>query len=204
MGRSLPGIDGTVLNKKQLELMNKAVSSTIDLLMQSKTTIHVIDPTLNVAPPAQFINDVGAPNTLTPFSPTDPFAAGFNFMSFVEQTGGKYFYGRNDLNNEIEASIVRNTSFYTLSYMPSDPIQDGKYRRIDIRMNEPNLIVQTKQGYYPTLPDQTTVTANDLRFDLHEALVSSVIYNGVGLRLQRCQWVRKAWPPARSRSTIVL
>jgi len=33
----------------------------------------------------------------------------FNFKSFVEQTGGKYFYGRNDLNNEIEDSIARNT-----------------------------------------------------------------------------------------------
>jgi hypothetical protein len=33
VGRSFPGIDGTVLDKKQLELMNKAISSTIDLLM---------------------------------------------------------------------------------------------------------------------------------------------------------------------------
>ncbi len=187
VGRSFPGINGTVLDKKQLELMNKAISSTIDLLMQSRTTIYVIDPTVNAAPPAQFINDVGGPNTLTPFSPTDPFATGFNFMSFVEQTGGKYFYGRNDLNNEIGDSIARNTNFYTLSYMPSDPIHDGKYRKIDIRMKNPNFIVQAKQGYYPTQPDQTTVTANDLRFDLHEALVSGMTYNGVGLRLQRCQ-----------------
>jgi hypothetical protein len=31
------------------------------------------------------------------------------------------------------------------------------------------------------------VTARDLQFDLHEALVSGMTYNGVGLRLQRCQ-----------------
>jgi len=187
VGRSFPGIDGTVLDKKQLELMHKAISSTINLLMQSRTTIYVIDPTVNAAPPAQFINNVGGPNTFTLSSAIDPFATGFNFKSFVEQTGGKYFYGRNDLNNEIEDSIARNTNFYTLSYMPSDLIQDGKYRKIDIRMKESNLIVQTKQGYYPTPPDQTTVTANDLRFDLHEALVSNMTYNGVGLRLRRCQ-----------------
>jgi hypothetical protein len=155
--------------------------------MQSRTTIYVIDPTVNAAPLPQFINDVGGPNTITPFSSTDPFATGFNFMSFVEQTGGKYFYGRNDLNNEIEDSISRNTNFYTLTYVPSDPIQDGKYRKIDIRMKDPHLIVQAKQGYYPTQPDQSTVTAKDLQFDLHEALVSGMTYNGVGLRLQRCQ-----------------
>jgi VWFA-related protein len=187
VGRSFPGIDGRVLDKKQLDLMNKVISGTIDLLMQSRTTIYVIDPTLNAAPPAQFINDVGGPNTLTPFSPTDPFATGVNFKSFVEQTGGKYFYGRNDLNNEIEDTIARNTNFYTLSYMPRDSIQDGKYRKIDIHMKNPNLIVQAKQGYYPAQPDQTTVTADDLRFDLHEALVSGMTYNGVGLQLHRCQ-----------------
>jgi VWFA-related protein len=187
VGRSFPGIDGTVLDKKQLELMNKAISATMDLLMQSRTTIYVIDPTLNASPPAQFINDVGGPNTLTPFSPDDPFATGFNFKSFVEQTGGKYFFGRNDLNNEIEDSITRNTSFYTLSYVPSDPIQDGKYRKIDIRMKDPKLIVQSKQGYYPAQRDQTAVAARDLQFDLHEALVSGMTYNGVGVRLQHCQ-----------------
>jgi VWFA-related protein len=187
VGRSFPGIDGTVLGKKQLELMNNAISSTIDLLMQSRTTIYVIDPTANAAPPAQFINDVGGPNTLTAFSPADPFATGFNFKSFVEQTGGKYFYGRNDLNNEIEDSITRNTNFYTLSYTPSDPIQDGKYRKIDIHMKDPNLRVQSKQGYYPARAEQPTMTAKDLQFDLHEALVSGMTYNGVGLRLDRCQ-----------------
>jgi len=188
VGRSFPGIDATEMDKKQLDLMNKAISSTTDLLMQSRTTIYVIDPTANATPPAQFINSVGGPNTIAAdSSPTDPFASGFNFMSFVEQTGGKYFYGRNDLNSEIEESIARNSNFYTLSYVPSDPIQDGKYRKIDIRMKDPNLIVQAKQGYYPAQSDQTTVTAKDLQFDLHEALVSGMTYNGVGLRLQRCQ-----------------
>jgi hypothetical protein len=70
--------------------------------------------------------------------------------------------------------------------VPSDPIQDGKYRKINIRTKDPNLIVQAKHGYYPT-PRQTTVTAKDLQFDLHEALVSGMTYNGVGLRLRRCQ-----------------
>jgi len=187
MGRSFPGIDGTNMDRQQLDLMNKAISSTMDLLMQSRTTLYVIDPTVNVAPPAPFINAVGGPNTIAAFSPTDPFAVGFNFKSFVEQTGGKYFYGRNDLNNEIEESISQDTDFYTLSYVPGDPIQDGKYRKIDIRLKNPNLIVQTKLGYYPAHPDETTITAKDLQFDLHEALVSGMTYDGVGLRLQRCQ-----------------
>jgi hypothetical protein len=54
-------------------------------------------------------------------------------------------------------------------------------------MKNPNLIVQSKQGYYPAQPDQTVVTARDLQFDLHEALVSGMTYNGVGVRLESCQ-----------------
>jgi hypothetical protein len=54
-------------------------------------------------------------------------------------------------------------------------------------MKDPNLIVQAKQGYYPTQPDQTTLTTKDLQFDLREALVSGMTYNGIGLRLERCQ-----------------
>ena len=188
VGRSFPGIDALGMDKKQLDLMNKAITSTMDLLMQSRTTLYVIDPTVNAEPAPQAINSVGGPNTIAAnFSATDPFEKGFNFMSFVEQTGGKYFYGRNDLNNEIEDSIARNTNFYTLSYVPSDPVEDGKYRKIDVRMKDPDLIVQTKQGYYPAPPDPTTVTAKDLQFDLHEAVVSGMTYNGVGLRLQSCK-----------------
>ena len=192
VGRSFPGIDGTVLDKKQLELMHQAIGSTIDLLMQARAKIYVIDPTLNAAPPPQAFNEVGGPNRFTAFHTTDPFETGFNFMSFVEQTGGKYFYGRNDLNNEIEDSIVMGTNFYTLSYVPSDLIQDGKYRKIDIRLKDPNLFVQAKQGYYPARPEPTSITAKELQFSLREALVSGMTYNGVGLRVQRCQWETKA------------
>jgi len=188
VGRSFPGIDGTVLNKKQLDLMHKAINSTIDLLMKARATIYVIDPTLYSAPPPQAVNNVGGPGTIAAnFNAQDPFETGFNFMSFVEQTGGKYFYGRNDVNNEIEEGIDRGTHSYTLTYVPSDSRLDGEYRRIDVRLKSPGLFAQTKHGYYPVNPMETFASAADLEFDLHEALVSGMTYNGVGLRVQHCQ-----------------
>jgi hypothetical protein len=108
-------------------------------------------------------------------------------MEFVKQTGGKYFYGRNDLNNEIESSITRATNSYILSYVPSDTIQDDKYRKIDIRLRDPKLAGQAKQGYYPASQTPNTLGAKDLEFGLHEAIVSGMVYNGVGLRLEHCQ-----------------
>jgi VWFA-related protein len=187
VGRSFPGVNGLLLGKAQLDLLHNAVSSTINLLLKSRATVYVVDPTLDLNPPTDRISYVAAPNMVTPFSSSDPFENSFSFQSFVEQTGGKYFYGRNDLNNEIASSIERETSFYSLSYVPSEPIRDGKYRRIDVRLRDPNLKAQTKHGYYPSSPSRDSPTPNDLKFDLHEAVVTGMDYNGVGLRLVGCQ-----------------
>lgn len=188
VGRSFPGIDGTVLDKKQLDFMHKAINSTIDLLMKSRAIIYVIDPILNTAPPPPTANNVGGPNTIAAnFNAKDPFETGFNFMSFVEQTGGRYFYGRNDMNNEIEEGIDQGTHAYTLTYVPSDPRQDSEYRKIDIHLKPAGLFLQAKHGYYSANPMETTPSVADLKFDLHEALVSGMTYNGVGLRVQHCQ-----------------
>ena len=93
--------------------------------------------------------------TLLTSSPPDPFAATFNFSSFSRQTGGQYFYGRNDIDREIATSSSHANSFYTLTYSPSSAIQDNTYRKIVVRMSNPNLVVQTKQGYYPGGDDQS-------------------------------------------------
>ena len=188
VGRSFPGVNGTLLNGTQLDLLKKAVGSTLDLLMASRTSVYVIDPTINTKPlPEDPVSNIVNPNVITQFASDDPFATSFSFMEFVKQTGGKYFYGRNDLNNEIESSITRATNSYTLSYVPSDTIQDDKYRKIDIRLRDPKLVVQAKQGYYPASQPTNILSAKDLQFGLHEAIVSGMVYNGVGLRLEHCQ-----------------
>ena len=188
VGRSFPRVDGTLLNAAQLDLLKKAVGSTLDLLMASRTSVYVIDPTVSTKPlPEDPVSNIANPNVITQFASDDAFATSFSFTEFVKRTGGKYFYGRNDLNNEIESSITRATSSYTLSYVPSDAIQDDKYRKIDIRLRDPKLVVQAKQGYYPASQTPNTLSAKDLQFGLHEAIVSGMVYNGVGLRLEHCQ-----------------
>lgn len=188
VGRSFPGVDNTNLDKEQTDLLNKAVSSTLNLLMASRASVYVIDPTASNIDQTSFISDVQNPNEITPFVSDDPFEHSFSFMGFVQQTGGKYFWGRNDINNQIAESLERGTSFYSLSYVPSEPIQDGKYRKIDIKLSNPKLHVQAKQGYYPAPPEDTAAPdEKDLHFDLHEALVTGMTYTGVGMRIEGCQ-----------------
>jgi VWFA-related protein len=39
---------------------------------------------------------------------------------------------------------------YTLGYFSHESIYDGKYRKIDVRVDRPNLVVIAKPGYYPS------------------------------------------------------
>jgi len=187
VGRSFPGVDGTMFSQKQRDLLHEAISSTTNLLLQSRAVIYVIDPSINVAEHEQVLSGVDAPGLVTPYAPEDPFSTGFSFMRYVEQTGGKYFYGRNDVHNEIQESIDRGRSFYTLSYVPSATINDAAYRKVDVRMADPSLVVQAKHGYYPQESLSRAAADKALRFDLRESLLSHMNYTGVGLRFRHCE-----------------
>jgi VWFA-related protein len=192
VGQSLPSVDGSQLSDHALDILHKAIRSTLDLLLESRATIYVIDPTQDtIEPVTPAIStpspDVTDPDSILPYTTaTDPFLDSFDFKSFAIQTGGKYFAGRNDLNNEIADGIERGMSFYSLSYVPTTPVEDGAYRKIEIRLSDPNLVVQAKQGYYPSAPEQTSANAKDLRFDLYEASITGMVYTGIALRAEGC------------------
>jgi VWFA-related protein len=52
---------------------------------------------------------------------------------------------------------VRNQ--YTIGYYSKEPMIDGKYRKLDVRVLRPNLTVIAKAGYYPTASAERPQTA---------------------------------------------
>jgi VWFA-related protein len=186
VGRSFPNIDLHTGTSHQIDVLHRAVQSTIDELLKARATIYVIDTTPQ-SDPAEIderlrINE----NADLPVIVKDPFLYGFTFKSFVEQTGGRYFFGRNDISEEIRESLDRGESFYTLSYVPNIPISDGEYRKVDVRVESPQLIVQSREGYYPSAMEAAPETSGELRFDLYEATNSRMAYTGVKAVLQSC------------------
>jgi VWFA-related protein len=82
-----------------------------------------------------------------------PFTMYDNILyKYIAATGGQADSERN--LNGIEksyfeiASEARNQ--YTLVYASSEPLIDGKYRKIDVRVDQPGLEVVAKPGYYPS------------------------------------------------------
>jgi hypothetical protein len=112
----------------------------------------------------------------------EPLAGDFSFNQFAVQTGGQYFYGRNDLNRYIDESLRRGSEFYTLAYVPSNAQKVDGYRTIRIRMRDPTLTAVTRQGFYEA-GGNTAPTAKDMGFDLKLAATGSMAFTGVGLQV---------------------
>jgi hypothetical protein len=85
-----------------------------------------------------------------PFTMYDNRLAGY-----VLSTGG-VLDSEGSLNG-IEKSYAKITeearNQYTLVYSSHEPLIDGKYRKIEVRVNRPGVEVIAKKGYYPSGQD---------------------------------------------------
>ena len=99
---------------------------------------------------------------------------------FARETGGKSFWGRNDLDTEVAGSMADGAHYYTISYHPADRDFDGKFRRISVRINRPGVKARTRAGYF-AVPDSPPPTKDQLTDELEEALGNPVPYTGIQL-----------------------
>jgi VWFA-related protein len=72
-----------------------------------------------------------------------------------EQTGGRVFevdkkHTLQDVFKQLQEEM-RNQ--YSLSYTPSNPNRDGKFRKIEIKVRDKDDAVQARKGYYATKND---------------------------------------------------
>jgi len=76
-------------------------------------------------------------------------------IKYTQATGGTLDSERN--LNGIEKSYAKIAeearTQYTLGYISHQPVIDGKFRQIDVRVDRPGLEVITKTGYYPSAQD---------------------------------------------------
>jgi len=66
----------------------------------------------------------------------------------AKDTGGQAFYNTNGLNDALTRVINNGTRYYSLSYTPSNPALDGKYRRIQVKLLSGKNTLAYRRGYY--------------------------------------------------------
>ena len=85
-----------------------------------------------------------------PFTMYDNILAKYSFA-----TGGTLDSERgvNGIETSYEKIAEEARDQYTLGYLSHQPVIDGKFRNIDVRVERPGLEVIAKKGYYPTAED---------------------------------------------------
>src|SRR5687767_7221683 len=76
--------------------------------------------------------------------------AEFVMRTLAQETGGRAFFpGRIEDLDGVYAQIADElASQYTIGYASKNPLRDGAWRRIDVRVTRPNAAARTKRGYY--------------------------------------------------------
>ena len=71
-------------------------------------------------------------------------------MTLAEDTGGKAFLDSNDLAGEIQQARDDVHSYYILGFYSTNAKEDGKFRRIQVKLNKPGLQAKLdyRDGYY--------------------------------------------------------
>lgn len=165
---------------KAAEELKQYTHSTVNMLVDARMSLFVIYPGL---PVGRSDMSYSAAMATTQIGDNDPFTGDISFGMLVNETGGKLFYNRNDVDAEIAASEQMGSEYYTLTYQPQGDPPDGQFRRIRVTLRDPNLHAVTKAGYYAPDVHAPVDERHERMVDLAEAIQSPIAFNALDLEL---------------------
>lgn len=84
-----------------------------------------------------------------PGTTSNEYIIGREYLNkLAEYSGGMVFDGGQDLSYAFSAVAKELASQYSIGYYPRDTKQDGKFRKVEVKLNKPDLRARTKKGYY--------------------------------------------------------
>ena len=76
----------------------------------------------------------------------------------AESTGGLLIAHSNDVRAGIKRAVGDLRGYYEIAYSPANRSFDGRFRRISLKVNRPDVVLQTRSGYFAMPPGEGTVT----------------------------------------------
>jgi hypothetical protein len=180
VGHGGPNIYTEFLTGSIVGDLNKYVHDTTNMLVDARMSLFVIYPGLPVQGRTFSMSEMAAGVDL---GDDDPFSGDINFGVFVNETGGNLFYNRNDVDAEIKRSQELGSEYYTLTYQPHEGELNGKFRRIRVRLRDPNLHVVTKAGYFAPDKNASIDPRQQAMFNIAEAARSAVPFDALEMTI---------------------
>lgn len=108
-------------------------------------------------------------------------------VSLAADTGGFSIRDSNDFQSGLVRIGLESQNFYLIGYDPGDIARDGRFRKIQVKVNRPGATVRARKGYYapsadgsPEVVPQATAKADPV---LQHALDAPGPVSGIPLRM---------------------
>src|SRR6185436_1394409 len=90
---------------------------------------------------------------------------------------------RNDLRDAFDRIVRDNSSYYVLAYYPPSDKRDGKFHKIEVKVNRPGVAVRSRRGYAsPRGKAPQNTKTGGLSPEVFEAINSPLQVSGLTMR----------------------
>jgi VWFA-related protein len=105
-----------------------------------------------------------------------------SMFAMAEDTGGEAFVNSNNLTQSVTKAVEDGSNYYTLTYTPTNPEWDGRFRAIKVKVEEqPGLKLTYREGYYADDPnDRSKVVAGQsaMAAGPANAMITAMMHGG--------------------------
>ena len=88
------------------------------------------------------------------------FTSQETLVTLAADTGGRAYLDSNDFGRVFNGVQQDTSLYYLLGYHSTNPVRDGKYRRITVKVSRPGLKIQFRHGYYVSADFQHSTHEN--------------------------------------------
>jgi hypothetical protein len=90
------------------------------------------------------------------------FSTQESMQDLADQTGGKVCFNNNDLSECVKRAVDDSSSYYELTYYPTDKNWHGEFRKISVKTTRPGVQLSFRAGYFAREAD-ATISAKDAK-----------------------------------------
>jgi VWFA-related protein len=133
------------------------VERMIRLMNNAGIAVYPVDSRGLEAVDLDFRNTPNSTPITSPTGPVEDLLARLSrpdpgALEIAYRTGGRAFYNRNDLETGIRRALNDSRFTYELAYRPDHDRWKGEWRKIQVKVNRPDVTVLARAGYF-AMPD---------------------------------------------------
>jgi VWFA-related protein len=131
---------------------DEEVRKTDNLLTRAQVAVYPVDARGVQIDPSQNFSSGQTPGSGMDFL-QEQAQEHETMFAMAEDTGGQAFINTNNLTQAVSKAVENGSNYYTLTYSPSNITWDERFRAIKIKVDQPNVKLAYRNGYFAVDPN---------------------------------------------------